>query len=136
MFRITITESQQGRPEPVLSLARASLGRKVSSALLVEDHHDRNLLTIDGDVDDVAQPGQPDVLLTELDTEGGGGQLTVLVHHGDNVIGACGDGGGGESAGDLLTCQEVVVRPTGRVTESQEESWQAVLGCHCESELT
>ena len=86
---IAVTESEQGRPEPVLPLPDVvGLGGEVGPALLVKDHPHWDVLTVDGHVDDVAEPGQPDVLLTELNTEGGGGQVAVLVHHRDDVIAA------------------------------------------------
>ena len=130
VFGIAVTQSQQSGPEPVLPLALAGLGRKVGSSLLVQDHHHGDLFTVDRHVDDVPEPGQPDVLLTELDTEGGGLQLPVLVHHGDNVIAACeGEGVGDECGVEVVTCQEVVVS-LGGVSEGEEERSEG--GSHCE----
>ena len=90
MFRIYITQTQQGRPEPVLSLPDVIVLRgEVCPALTVQDHPHRNIFTVDLHLDDVAAPGQPDVLLTELNTEGRRGQVAVLVVDGDDVIAAC-----------------------------------------------
>ena len=89
VFGVAVTEAQQGRPEPVLSLAHVIvLGGEVGPALTVQHHPHRNLLTVHLYLDDVAAPGQPDVLLAELDTEGRGSQVTVLVHHCDDVVAA------------------------------------------------
>ena len=64
------------------------LGGEVGPALTVQDHPHWNIFTTDLDVDDVAAPGQPDVLLTKLNTEGRGSQVAVLVQDGDDVIAA------------------------------------------------
>ena len=90
VFWISIAEAQQGGPEPILSLPDVIvLGGEVSPALTVQDQSHRNILAVDLHLDDVAAPGQPDVLLPELNTEGGCGQVAVLVQHCDDVVAAC-----------------------------------------------
>ena len=101
VFWISIPEAQQGGPEPVLSLPDVIvLGGEVGPALTVQDQPHRNILAVDLHLDDVATPGQPDVLLPELNTEGGGGQVAVLVQHCDDVVAACREQTDYQSGGD------------------------------------